>query len=500
MTKDREFYKTFLRLMCALMLQQAVVLSVNLADNIMLGGYSETALSGVSAVNQIQFILQQLTFAVINGMIVLSSQYWGQKRTGPIKALIAIAMKAALVIAAVLLLLVSLFPVQAVGFFTNDPAIVAEGVGYLSIVRWSYLFFAFTNVLLGGMRTVEKVSISLYVSLIALIINVSINYTLITGHFGFPEMGAKGAAVGTLTARVIESLIVAWYVLKKDCLLALKPAELLGWDSGLFPDFVRVTTPLLLSQFFWGVNTALQTVILGHMSSSAIAAHSISSTIFLFLKVMAVGAASAASIIVGKTVGAAQTSAAHRETVSAAEKIGIVSGIDRKAGTTGTASIVSRKTSIANAASITGISPASFAKIREYVRTLQILFILIGSLLAITLFFIRIPLLSLYSLSAETAALSDIFIKIEATVIFVTSYQMCMNTGVICGGGDTRYLTILDAVFIWCLVVPVSLLAAFYFHADPVTVLICLNCDQYLKCIPAFIYGNSYRWIRRLAK
>ena len=67
LTRDKDFYRSFLRLMSALMLQQAVVLSVNLADNVMLGGYSETALSGVAAVNQIQFILQQLVFGISNG-------------------------------------------------------------------------------------------------------------------------------------------------------------------------------------------------------------------------------------------------------------------------------------------------------------------------------------------------------------------------------------------------------------------------------------------------
>ena len=80
-TRDRDFYKTFVRLCVTLMLEQAVILSVNLADNLMLGTYSEAALSGVAAVNQIQFVLQQIVYAVSNAMIVLGSQYWGQKRT-----------------------------------------------------------------------------------------------------------------------------------------------------------------------------------------------------------------------------------------------------------------------------------------------------------------------------------------------------------------------------------------------------------------------------------
>lgn len=171
LTRDKDFYRSFLRLMSALMLQQAVVLSVNLADNVMLGGYSETALSGVAAVNQIQFILQQLVFGISNGMVVLASQYWGQKKAEPVRRLMAVAFWAALAIAALLFVLVSLFPHGAVGIFTNDEAIVRQGMDYLAIVRFSYLFFAVTTILLGGMRVVEKVNIALYVSIVALFLN-----------------------------------------------------------------------------------------------------------------------------------------------------------------------------------------------------------------------------------------------------------------------------------------------------------------------------------------
>ena len=80
LTRDRSFYKTFIRLCLALMLEQAVILSVNLADNMMLGTYSEAALAGVAAVNQVQFVYQQVVYAIANAVIVLGSQYWGQRR------------------------------------------------------------------------------------------------------------------------------------------------------------------------------------------------------------------------------------------------------------------------------------------------------------------------------------------------------------------------------------------------------------------------------------
>lgn len=57
-TRDRGFYRTFFPLLLVITLQQLAALAVNMADNIMLGTYSELALSGATLVNQIQFTLQ----------------------------------------------------------------------------------------------------------------------------------------------------------------------------------------------------------------------------------------------------------------------------------------------------------------------------------------------------------------------------------------------------------------------------------------------------------
>ena len=93
-TRDRSFYQNFFRLFSMIVLQNVIVLSVNLADNIMIGAYSETALSGVAAVNQLQFTFQQVVMGTGDALVTLGSQYWGQKRTAPIKQL----GKAALII------------------------------------------------------------------------------------------------------------------------------------------------------------------------------------------------------------------------------------------------------------------------------------------------------------------------------------------------------------------------------------------------------------------
>lgn len=446
--RDKAFYRSFLALSGALMLEQAVVLCVNLADNVMIGSYSEVSLSGVAAVNQIQFFIQQIAFAISNALIVLAGQYWGQKRCGPIRQLTAIGVRLELVFSLVMFALTSLFPEGCVRLFVDHDAIVAEGVRYLDILRFSYPFFAVTTVLLGAMRSVENVQLALRVSVVSLVVNCCINYLLIGGRLGAPELGVRGAAIGTLTARVLEFFIVAWYVLAHDKRLALRLRDLLSRGGALARDFGKVALPIVVQGAMWGASNCLQTAILGHMNDNAVAAYSISSTIFLLLKVAAVGAATASSILIAKQIGA---------------------GAEQPA-------------------------------IRQSVHTMQAIYLGTGLVLAGILFTIRVPLLSLYKLSDTTRALAEQFLLLQCAVVFTMSYQMPASMGILRGGGDTRFPVIVDLISIWVIVLPVSYLAAFVWKAPAIVVAICLNADQFFKCIPNAIRVNRYHWIHKLTR
>ena len=443
----QKFYKNFFSIYITLVLQNVITLSVNLADNLMLGSYSETALAGVAAVNQIQFVYQQIILALGDGLVIFCSQYWGKRRIDPMKKISSAAMRAALVAAVVLFAAVSIFPYEAVRIFTEDVPIIEEGVGYLGIVRFTYLFFAVTQILLASMRSVESVKIAFRLSVLTLLVNCGINYGLIFGHFGAPCMGAKGAAVGTLVARVLECVVLIWYVIKKDEKLRLRLKDYLSTDKVLVWDYIKIVVPILIVQGLWGVNTALQTVILGHMTAAAIAANSAAATLFLVVKSAAVGASSTASVLIGKTIG------------------------------TGDMGLVKR-----------------------YAKKLQCLFVLIGVVSGIFLFFIRIPVLGLYDLQPETKEMANAFLVILSVICVGMSYQMPTNNGIIRGGGSAMFVVKMDLISIWMLVIPLSFFLAFVVKASPAVVVCCLNSDQIFKCIPAFVKCNYGKWIHKLTR
>lgn len=447
MNLNKNFYKNFFSIYLVLVFQNVITLSVNLADNMMLGGYSEVALSGVAAVNQVQFIYQQLLFGIGEGAVILCSQYWGKKQIEPIKHIASFTMRFALVLAAVLFTVVSIFPNWVLTLFTPDQVIIAEGVKYLNVIRFTYLFFAITQILLSTLRSTGVVQIAFGLSVQTVIVNCIINYILIYGRFGAPELGVVGAAIGTLVARILETVVIIIYIAKKEKNLNLHIRDYLKTDKSLSKDYIRVTSPMIVTQGLWGLNTAMQTVILGHMTSAAIAANSAASTLFLLVKSIPMGASSTASILIGKCIG-----------------------------------------------------QGDLNEVKSLSKILQKLFLILGVCAGVILYFIRIPILSFYDLTPETKEMANTFLIILSVITVGMSYQMPTNTGIIRGGGDTKYVLRMDLISIWGIVIPLSLIMAFIIEAPPAIVVCCLNADQMFKCIPAFIKVNYGHWAHKLTR
>ena len=138
MTDNRKFYGNFLKMFFILAVQNIITLSVNLADNIMLGAYSENALSGVTAVNQIQFIFQQILGALGDGIVIVGGQYLGQKRAKEFKDIAAVAMQSAAVLAIYCHLLPSSVP--------GTSSQTSNAVGKLpSAMKHTFFFLQLTN-------------------------------------------------------------------------------------------------------------------------------------------------------------------------------------------------------------------------------------------------------------------------------------------------------------------------------------------------------------------
>lgn len=446
-TRDRDFYKSLVKLAIPIALQNAVTFAVNFADNLMIGSLGDSAISGVYVGNQLQTLLQMFIGGIEGAILILAAQYWGKRDTGSIKKIVAIGVHFALVIGLLISLFAFIFPAQIMGFFTGDAAVVEMGTPYVRIVSLSYLFFCISQVMVASMRSVETAKIGLYVSFLTLGVNVLLNYIFIFGKLGFPALGVTGAAIATLISRILEAIVMVVYVRCIDKKLKLRFRDLLKSDRQLMKDFIKYGLPIVGGQIVWSVNMLGQTWILGRFDGSVMTATSISGQLHNMMYIAMNGLSSAVGIIIGKTVGAGR--------------------ID---------------------------------KIREYSRTTQVIFLCVGLLSGLAVHLLRDPFIALYT-DASPAAVeySRQFINVISITIIGTCYQAACLFGLVKSGGDISFVFKNDTIFVFLVVLPSAIVAS-YLGAPAWVVFACLKCDQILKCFVAVVKINRYNWMKNLTR
>ncbi len=447
LTKDKNFYKSLLLLSLPIALQNLVTFAVGLADNVMIGSLGDAAVSGVYMGGQIQTLLQIFSVGIEGAILVLAAQYWGRGDKKSVARIASIGIRASLIFGLLLNLVCAVFPAFVISLFTSDPEIIAVGAEYLSIVAFSFGFFCLTQTMIAAMRSVEVARVGLYVSLVSLAINVGLNYVLIFGKFGAPALGVTGAAIATLAARIAEALIITVYVFLIDKRLKLSPRELLRVDKTLLLDFIKYGTPIVAGQLVWAVNMLSSSAIMGRQNAEGVvAALSIANTMNSLSYVVMNGMSGAVGIITGKTVGEGKESL-----------------------------------------------------MREYAKTVQILFIGLGILTGASLFFLKTPFISMYGVSEAAKTQANMLVNVLAVTSVGTSYQAACLFGLVKSGGDISFVFKNDLFFVAAVVIPSALVATFV-GAPPWVVFACLKCDQILKCIVAAIKINRFDWMKNLTR
>ena len=286
----------------------------------------------------------------------------------------------------------------------------------------------------------------MYISIMTLAVNVSLNYVLIFGKLGFPAMGVKGAAVATLVSRVLEAAVSVIYVFAIDQKLRLKFSDLLKTDRQLLKDFIRYGLPVIGGQVVWSANMMANSMILGRYSAGVIAATSITGMLHNLIYVWMNGLSSAVGILTGKTVGAGQ-----------------------------------------------------YEKMKEYAKTVQVIFLIVGLLSGAAVFLARDGFISLYNASPEAQEYSRQFINVISVTIIGTCYQAACLFGLVKSGGDISFVFKNDTIFVFGVVIP-SALIAMWLGAPPWVVFACLKCDQILKCFVAVVKINRFNWMKNLTR
>lgn len=443
--RDKSFYKKVVALALPIAAQQLITVGVNMADNVMLGQLGETAMSGATLANNFISLFQVMCMGFGMGASVLTSRFYGMGELNSVKKAINIMFRLELIVAAAFALVTGLFPSQIMSLFTTEEAVISAGVGYLLISIPCYFLngYALTTSLV--LRSVGKATVPLISSVFSFFINIFFNWIFIFGNLGAPRMEVRGAALGTLLARIVEFSVTMGYLLFKDKNIGLKIQDLTMSTKSLYDEYIRISIPVLVSDTLLGLgNTAVATVM-GHIGATFVAANAITTVTMQLATVVIQGISQASCSITGITLGEGKYEKAQKQGVTFAA-IGFLVGL------VGCGVILALRTSIIGA----------------------------------------------YKIEPETKELAYQLMDAVAIVVLFQSANSILTKGVLRGGGDTKFLMKADILFLWVCSIPLGALAGLVFHWSGFWIYIMLKIDQFIKAVWCLFRLKSGKWIKKI--
>ena len=275
-----QFYRTIVLLSVPIILQQLLRVSVDTLDSIMLGRIDQVQMSAVSQAQQIFFIFYTVCSGFSAGCSVLIAQYWGRRDTESIKTLVAIGVRSIAVFGVLFSAVVMIWPERLLRIYSSDPELIRLGVPYLRIASLMYPVCAVSTMIFACCRGFEEMKVSFTTNVISYPLNVFLDFCLIFGNFGMPELGIRGAAVGTVIARVVELLILCRFLFRKEKKLSMKPSDLGRRDRRLLGDFWKVGLPIVFHELIWSTGTTAGSSVTGQMGTTIVAGYNIANVYY----------------------------------------------------------------------------------------------------------------------------------------------------------------------------------------------------------------------------
>jgi len=445
--KDKSFYSKLLTLGIPLILQGLISFGVFVSDAVMIGRLGEIELSAVSIANNLGFLLSTLAFGVSSGANVMIAQYWGKGDRNSIH-MIATLMYRILIVGIVLFTVLALgFPRFIMSIFTSNQMVIGTGVRFLRVVGWSYLALGLSTANITMLRAVGDVKVSVVASICALATSLFLNWVLIFGNLGAPALGVVGCAIAACSARVVEASIVIVYMAFFEKRISYRIRMLFAKKLGVLRGYLITAMPVIGAEVLWALGSAVMAVIVARIAIEFTAASTILSTLSLLVTVFSYGAANAAAVIIGNTVGAGE-----------------------------------------------------YRKAEDYAKTLMTISFLLGIVTSGIILVLKGPVLFIYNVSDLTLNYAEQLILIYAVVTIFASMAQTSLMGVLRGGGDTRYVMILDATILWTVSIGLGAIAGLYLQLPVWIVYIVMKCDEPLKVFFVMRRFIGKKWIHDVTR
>lgn len=447
------FYREVAVLATPIVLQNLVTCALAMADTFMVGMLGELPMAAVTLANIPLNMVNFFLFGVQSAITVLISQYWGRQDRDAINRVMGVGIWFSVVISLTVALIMLFFPVPFLSLFGNDPAIVTLGAEYGRIAGCSYVLNSVTLIYVATYRTIERPKLGMYILVTSMLCNTFLNWVLIFGNLGAPALGVKGAAIATLTSRMLEWVILAFHM-KLGRYFKVKLSLILRPGRAAFRRFLRYGTPVVCNEAFWGIGTGLYPTIMGHMANSQeiLAAYTIVGNVNNLSMVAIFGVASTAAILIGREIGAGNRERVH--------SVGLA--LDAL--------------SVAIGAATGGV--------------LLILILTLG----------RSWLFPLFHLSALACAVAEMMLVTQAIIMPIREFNTTNIVGVLRGGGDVTVAAVIDLSALWLVSLPWAAICGLIMGTDVFWVYMALVVEQVVKFVAGVWRLRGGRWVHDLTR
>ncbi len=446
MHQNENLLKKVVKLALPISLQSMLAASFHLIDTAMvvqLGSVSTAAL-GVSG--RWFFMLNLIFFGFASGMGVLVSQYWGIKDIKTIRKSFGLGVSSTFLSGCFFSLALFIFTPQMLNVFTADKVVIAEGAKYMRIACWTFIPMSIAFIFSNLLRSTENVILPLVVTILSVVMNTFMNFVLIFGNFGFPQMGIRGAAIATLISAIFQMVLMVSVSYIKKNIAAAKLRELFDFDKSFVKKYYLLALPVLANEVLWALGVNVYNMVLGRLGSENYAAFTIYGSIEQLFFTFFIGVCSACAVIIGKMVGRGEMNEAY-----------------------------------------------------ESAKKFMIYGTLLSFAMGLLVLLLRNPIIALLNVpEVSTAQMVSKLLLIYAFAVPFYILPYIAIVGVFRAGGDTKVGLVYDMINVWLIGVPFVAITGLLLKWQFEYVFIAMWTEHIIKSIMCIKYFRSRKWIRRV--
>jgi putative MATE family efflux protein len=445
--KGRDLLSMMGKVALPIALQSLIGSSLSFIDNLMVGSLGELELNAVGVSVQIFFIYWMLLYGFTGGMGTFISQFYGVKDFKNIRKTTGFALSVSAGVSLLFFVAGFFFPEYILKIFTKYPEVIAEGVGYVRICSFTFLFLSVTQPFTVALRATQQSALPLIASVTAFAGNTFLNWVFIFGHLGAPMLGVSGAALATAIARLIEMSIILFEVFAMKNKISGSLKEFFGYSKGLAMRIIRNALPTTANETLWGLGTSMYVAAFARIGISEGAAIQACNTINNMFTLAAFSIGDAVLILVGQKLGEGKTELAYNMSKRMV-RMGVVVGV------------------------IFGAAVIAAGK----------------------------PLLGLFSFTDKGAEYAFRILIVYGVTTWLSVYNGIHVTGTLRCGGDTKFAMLTETGTVWLIGVPLAFITSLYLHFPIYLAVLAVKAEEAVKSIFLTRRYLSRRWLKNVIK